>query len=432
MELERIMHNSDESFFNEGAVQNSEEDENIASGEIEVDDISGVLDAKVSYNNKSTQIDSILNSLRTEYYYIPPFQRRYVWDKEKVAYLALSIIKNFPIPPMYVYVDKSSRKHVVLDGQQRMISIFLYFNDLTYTRSDNKINFREVSVLNEQLRNLENRIAEMKENGEKPKDIKAVSKEADVLSKKLFDKYGMKRWNYTINVSSEDEETMDISFSKFSLADQEFLRHKSMDVTVVECSDEHPEVTYAYIFKLLNSAGKNLGPQEIRNGIYWQSDLYSSLFDINSNNRTWRNIYGNLSIYSKDMEILLKVLSLAYYTRLEDGKIVITSSGFSWAKIMDQYSLISVKEDLSQDVEKLKKYLDSIKNYDSSIKCRKAVFEAIFVAIGKVFPEYDVDIDYEWLCEHAGAKFEKIESSRASVEDRLNKALDAVKEKYNV
>ena len=75
-----------------------------------------------------------------------------------MAYLALSIIKNFPIPPLYLYIDPTSkRKQVVLDGQQRMIAIFLYFNELTYVRSDNHINFKEVSILNREIRELENK-----------------------------------------------------------------------------------------------------------------------------------------------------------------------------------------------------------------------------------------------------------------------------------
>lgn len=422
------MYNSDDGFIGDDSKVEKNED---VSGEVEMDGINEIIDAKTSYNNKATQIDSILSSLITKYYIIPPFQRRYVWDKEKVAYLAFSIIKNFPIPPMYVYIDKKTKKQVVLDGQQRMISVFLFYNDLTYIESNNSIDFEAVSKLNEKLRKVEVEIEGKKEAGKKNKDCRELIDEANELKKVLLEKHGMKRWYYTIENMEEPGEKMDISYAHFSKDDQEYLIHKSMDVTVVECNDQHPEVTYANIFKLLNSAGKNLGPQEIRNGIYWQTELYKRLYKLNSENKTWRTIYGNLSIYSKDMEILLKVLALSHYSREVEDRVEIISKSFSWAKIMDSYSLLGVNTDLSSEVDKLESFLNNIKNVNSSLKCRKAVFEAVFVAVGLIDPTYTKEIDYTWLCDEAGKDFGIIESSRQSVEARLTKALRLTKEKIN-
>ena len=188
------------------------------------------------------------------------------------------------------------------------------------------------------------------------------------------------------------------------------------------------------IFKLLNSAGKILGAQEIRNGIFWQTNLYKRLYNINESNQTWRAIYGKISVYSKDMEILLKVLALSYYSKVKsDAKgehIEVDFSGFSWAKIMEEYSSLAIEKDLNEEIDRLEKYLERICLVNNKeLKCRKAVFEAVFVAMCFVVPEMDKDIEYEWLC-NVGELFGSILSSKMSVEERLTIAYNAVKEKY--
>ena len=80
-----------------GLLQEEGEDDDIT---VELDDdINKLIDSNISCYTNGLQIESIINSLRSGYYIIPKFQRRFVWNKDQVAYLALSIIKNIPIPP---------------------------------------------------------------------------------------------------------------------------------------------------------------------------------------------------------------------------------------------------------------------------------------------------------------------------------------------
>lgn len=85
-----------------------------------------ILKAEISHYTNGLQVESVINSLESGFYVIPKFQRRFVWKKEQVANLALSIIKDVPIPPLYLYLGDNKR-HVILDGQQRATAIFLYF-----------------------------------------------------------------------------------------------------------------------------------------------------------------------------------------------------------------------------------------------------------------------------------------------------------------
>ena len=63
----------------------------------------------------------------------PKFQRRLVWLPKPKSYLLDSIVRGFPIPPIYIreILDPDRRKTVreVVDGQQRMQTIPDFLDD---------------------------------------------------------------------------------------------------------------------------------------------------------------------------------------------------------------------------------------------------------------------------------------------------------------
>ena len=63
----------------------------------------------------------------------PKYQRSSnVWSEEKQSFLIDSIVKNFPIPPIFLheFIDLKSgkTKYNVIDGKQRLTSIFKFIN----------------------------------------------------------------------------------------------------------------------------------------------------------------------------------------------------------------------------------------------------------------------------------------------------------------
>jgi hypothetical protein len=56
----------------------------------------------------------------------PEFQRRYVWDKKKASALIESLILNIPLP--LIFTAETSDKEEVIDGQQRLTSIFSFID----------------------------------------------------------------------------------------------------------------------------------------------------------------------------------------------------------------------------------------------------------------------------------------------------------------
>lgn len=444
------------SLFNLKQEQNDEMDEeleyqNPKFGKEEEDNrkekqsINHILKAKITNYTNGLQVESVIGSLKSEYYVIPKFQRRFVWKKSQVSNLALSIIKEVPIPPLYLYLN-DKKKEVVLDGQQRVTAMFLYFNNLWYIGlSDyHRFDFKKIGEINEEVRKLEEKLLDPV--------IKLLTKEQKLeIKKQIKEKYailkndhGVIRSKYYVDNDGIKEE---ISFSSLDKDEREFLLRKRIDITIVECSSPKPQKVYADIFKLLNSGGKLLGTQEIRNGIYWELHLYDELFSLNKN-ETWRRIYGKESTYSKDIEILIKMLALNHFTQInferspetgnEVERVNVSFDGtFNWSNIIEEYTEISInwsEEKVKSEISKLERFLQSINGVEQEEKkCNKAVFEAVFVAFCKL--EISGNIDYTWLFKlEKEEEFQKgnVLSNKKSVQDRLSKALAKTRDEFHV
>lgn len=392
------------------------------------DSINYSLNASVT----SVQLESVVRSLETEYYIIPEFQRKFVWKKNQIASLAFSLIKGFPIPPIYLFVDDESKKQVILDGHQRTTALFLYVYGLYFASEAKrkKINFKNIHDIMSQISTLSIMLVDKKD--------KTISNAISNLYGELKEKYGLIKTTYSIKDNKGNEH--DISFSSFRTEEQEFLKRKPVHTSIVECRGGiDPQRFYAMVFKELNSGGKILGTQEIRNGVYWKTALYKGLHKLNEENDNWRRIYGNVSLYSKDVEQLLKTLSLNYYTEYDGYKICTRFDGtFNWVNIMEAYSSKALKENdhISQEeLARLEKYLHSFTFDDEINKCSKAVFEAVFVCMckaGFLEKEYESkEIRLSWLVELGNSDiFDEVLSNKSSVEKRLSRTYEKVMEKY--
>ncbi|MCX7066226.1 MAG: DUF262 domain-containing protein [Methylococcales bacterium] len=57
---------------------------------------------------------------------IPEFQREYVWDQIKASKLIESFLLGLPVPNVFLYQDKKTKKQSVIDGQQRIRSVIMF------------------------------------------------------------------------------------------------------------------------------------------------------------------------------------------------------------------------------------------------------------------------------------------------------------------
>lgn len=101
--------------------------------------------------------DKIKNDIENGLIKIPQFQRKFVWEKEKSAKLIDSILKSYPINSFIVWQTKESLRilrnignisfkatpeghfiNYILDGQQRITSIYAALNGVKFVRDDGK------------------------------------------------------------------------------------------------------------------------------------------------------------------------------------------------------------------------------------------------------------------------------------------------------
>lgn len=65
--------------------------------------------------------------------YDPPCQRKSVWGESQKSFLIDSILKNFPIPPIFLYrkidSDTGKESYDVIDGKQRLLSIIEFITN---------------------------------------------------------------------------------------------------------------------------------------------------------------------------------------------------------------------------------------------------------------------------------------------------------------
>ena len=91
---------------------------------------------------------TLVESVNENMYIIPKYQRKYRWKKEQVVSLVESLLRGLPIPPIYT-CRNSENQLEILDGQQRVMSLFFYYIGYFFNRrTKNAIDFSDLEVGN--------------------------------------------------------------------------------------------------------------------------------------------------------------------------------------------------------------------------------------------------------------------------------------------
>ncbi len=157
----------------------------------------------------------------------PPYQRLSVWSSEKKAFFIDSILKNLPVPPVFlrqkINSETGKTSYEVIDGKQRLTSIVEFIDDMFATADESEDPFHDEELAGKLFSELE---------GEKLS-----------IYKKLF-------WRYQIPVEYIDSE----------------------DPVVID-----------RIFDRLNRNGEPLTGQELRHSSYYNSKLLKLCYSLSKN-----------------------------------------------------------------------------------------------------------------------------------------------------
>lgn len=293
---------------------------------------------------------------------IPSFQRNYVWDITRASKLIESIIIGLPIPQIFLY-EKSKNKFLVIDGQQRLMTIY-YFITGRFPRKEKRYELRK--IFDEKGKFSQ----EIIDDNEYFTDFKLRLPSKIPDKKNKFD-----RLSY--EMLCDLKSTFDLRTIRNVIIKQNFPSND--DSSIYE------------IFNRLNSGGVNLKPQEIRMSLY-DSEFFRMLHHINLDEK-WRKLIGSTEpdLHMKDVEIILRGFAM-----LIDGNEYKSSMTKFLNKFSKEASSFS-----SSHIDYLRqlfcKFLDYYDNLDLAYgkgnRINISIYESVFSAVcKKAFQNNTLDI----------------------------------------
>lgn len=193
---------------------------------------------------------------------IPHFQRGFVWTQAQASKLIESFLVGLPVPGIFFYTERESEKYLVVDGQQRLRSIFFYFEGL----------------FGEERPNAQRTVFR----------LKGLSDNSPYVGKTYVD------------LLDADE------------AAARRLRNSVLRAFVIRQLNPQDDTSVFHVFERLNTGGTLLVGQEVRNAVY--SGPFNELLLSLNLELAWRAIVGKREPDKRmrDVELILRFFSLRY------------------------------------------------------------------------------------------------------------------------
>lgn len=317
-------------------------------------------DIKIQQYKSDVGFKTLMEGVNDNLYVIPKYQRKYKWTKEQLQDLVISLICEFPIPPIYTYRNQKNQLEI-LDGQQRIFSLFFYYIGKYINKKKNSvIDYRKLDI-----------------------DHRSF-KEA------LEDTYELEELETKIKIDDENE--VDISYNTLPEDIKRTLDYVS--ITVIEMRWTNPEKrveTIQTIFNNLNRGGIGLNNQEIRNGVY-DCKFYDMLHKFNDNNAEWRKLWGDEKD-EKDIEALLTLCAYRKYVYYEDDEFKFSEYRGRQSTFLDIFSEYVMQ--LNEKTEIIEEYQSSLVRFVNQMKTGlvKKKSTTLLASLFIVCEKHNIDID---------------------------------------
>lgn len=168
---------------------------------------------------------TLVTKLENWDFVIPDFSQVYRWTEQQAEQLVISLLRGFPIPPIYCYTNKAGQQ-VILDGQQRVISLYLYYIDKFMENTTQFINQKEIQ--------------------NKGKSFRDCIELCNLRDKRYYTRFWSGRENKKENDNGNESgnrevKTTEITYSKLSqpVKDRIDFSQVTMIQVNVDCKNEH-------------------------------------------------------------------------------------------------------------------------------------------------------------------------------------------------
>jgi len=222
----------------------NDELKDIQNYELEVEDTVTPSDMySISSYGIDFPVELLVKRINEDHFIVPEFQRKFVWSKNSASRFIESLLLGLPIPNIFLFKEPTSEKHLIIDGQQRLMTLVCFFKG--------KFNDRKFTLSG---------ISELWEG-------------------KTFE-----------SLNEDDRLRLCNSWIRTTIFKQDSPKN-NMD-SVYE------------VFERLNTGGLKLSSQEIRSCIF-HGKFNQFLHELNEN-KIWREICGPKSKRLRDIEIILR------------------------------------------------------------------------------------------------------------------------------
>ena len=274
---------------------------------------------------------TLVEGVNENLYVIPKYQRKYRWNREQVVSLVKSLIAGLPIPPIYTCRNDLNQLEI-LDGQQRIMSLFFYYIGYYLNNKKNScIDFSKINI------------------------------EGKTFKDALLSQFKLEKLH--IEFEDENQKVINVDYDSLSKELKRKIDYTTITVIEIKIDDEKRKTqVLRQIFSNLNRGGTLLSNQEQRNGIY-VCEFYDMLRSINEDNKFWRKIWGRENAKEDDLEALLRFCALKRYVKKRkkssDFDFYIEGYKGLYAGLLDRFSDEAVKFTTSE----IEEYKSSLENF---------------------------------------------------------------------
>ena len=315
--------------------------------------------------------DVLVGRLRKEKIFVPPFQRKYVWNLQKASRFIESLLLGLPVPGIFLSQEAITNRMLIVDGQQRLMSLLKFYDGIFDEKA-----FKLKGIGSEY-------------NGKSYKDLK-----------------------------DSDRNRLDDSI---------------LHATVIKQDKPSDDDSSIYmVFERLNTGGMPLQPQEIRACIYYGefNELLSTLILTPS----WRRLFSKVNPRMKEQELILRFFALKYeWTNYKKGFKAFINSFMARNRNLNTYSSDTLTRLFITTIDFAEKSLGKTA-FRYGKRLNAAVFDSVMIALslrlenGDTLSADDFKNNYESLLQDDDYKsyVEKSTSSEKSVMGRISRAIEFI------
>lgn len=297
---------------------------------------------------------ALVEGVHENLFVIPEYQRKYRWNKKQVEELAASLIRDLPIPPIYTFRNDEGQLEI-LDGQQRVMSLYFYFIGKFFKSSkDSVFDYSDLDI--ENSLNFE-----------------------QALEKKY---HNIVPTQFFMNIEGKK---CDISYNALPIALRRKIDYRAISVIEIKIAEsDKKDITLHKIFTNLNNGGTRLSNQELRNGIY-PCPFNRMINNLNKTNKKWRELYGKVNNECEDIELLYRLCAMEKFVEYNGKNFKISNYNNSIKELIDDFAETAFYFNKSE----IEKYRNKMENFIELLGIsktyfqRKSLLEGLFVVYEK-------------------------------------------------